>query len=236
GTIFYLFLLALVNAALRRWRPAAALRPAEFGLIYAITTVSAAIGSADEAMQVWPMMVFPFRASQDLIAGPFRRFIPHWLAPQSRSVVESYYVGGIHFWQRHLLVAWMVPLLSWMSWLLAVGATMWSWNVILRRRWIDQDRLSFPCAQLPLEICRAGGFGGLLSGRLFWAGLILAALVESLAQTSARFPAVPDIPLDFNATPVLGGAPEPWNALAPMHLTWSTVHLGVCYFIPLDIL
>ena len=37
-------------------------------------------------------------------------------------------------------------------------------------------------------------------------------------------------------TPALQGAPAPWNALAPMTLAWSNLHLGVCYFIPLDIL
>jgi hypothetical protein len=123
-----------------------------------------------------------------------------------------------------------------MAWLVALGATMWAWNVVLRRRWVDHDRLAFPCIQLPLEMCRAGGFGGMLSGRLFWIGVLVSTVIESLAQIQARFPNVPSIPLGYQATPVLQGAPAPWNALAPMFLTWSNIHLGVCYFIPLEIL
>ncbi|HLY66813.1 MAG TPA: DUF6785 family protein, partial [Chloroflexota bacterium] len=147
-----------------------------------------------------------------------------------------YYLGHVDFWQPWLLRAWLVPLCCWMLWLIALGATMWAWNVILRRRWVDQDRLEFPCIRLPLEICREAGFGGLASGRLFWGGFVASALVESLNQIHQRFPGVPSIPLDFDATPVLNGAPSPWNALSPMTLNWSTLHLGVCYFIPLDIL
>src|SRR5690349_25023663 len=73
-------------------------------------------------------------------------------------------------------------------------------------------------------------------GRLFWAGFLLSALVESLNQLHNRFPNVPFVMLNFDARPFLESAPSPWKALAPMQLSWSTVHLGICYLIPLDIL
>src|SRR5437763_14608035 len=60
GPILALFLLAILNAGLPRCRPAAAFRPAEFALIYALTTVAASSGAADEGMQLWPRFVFPF--------------------------------------------------------------------------------------------------------------------------------------------------------------------------------
>jgi hypothetical protein len=236
GAVFWLFLLAILNAALRRWRPRAALRPAEFAVIYGITTVAAGIAAQDEVMQVFPMFVYPFRATQADAMGPFRQYIPAWLVPQDPNVVEPYYLGGGTFWTAKLLLAWAVPLLSWMLWLGVLGATMWAWNVILRRRWMDHDRLAFPCLQLPLEICREGGFGGVVSGRLFWGGLLCSTLLECLDRAHARFPGVPSVPLGFAATPLLDAASPPWNALSPMYLAWSTLHLGVCYFIPLDIL
>jgi hypothetical protein len=236
GVIFWLFLLALWNAAVRRRLPGAALRPSELAVVYGITTVAAAIAAHDEAQFLLPMMVFPFRKTQDDTMGPFRQYIARWLVPQDPAVVEPYYLGRENFWRPEILGAWIVPLLCWTAWLAALGATMWAWNVLLRRRWVEHDRLSFPCVQLPLEMCRAGGFGGMVSGRLFWGGFVLSALVESLNQLHQRFPNVPSIPLDFQATPLLEAAPTPWKALAPMYLAWSTVHLGICYLIPLDIL
>ena len=236
GGVYWLFLLAVANAGLRRWRPQSALSPSELAVIYGLTTVAASIAAQDEAQYLLPMFVYPFRATQDRGMGPFRQWIPAWVIPHNPAVVEPYYLGGGSFWRPALLTAWLMPLLGWLAWLMAVGATMWAWNVILRRRWIEHDRLAFPCLQLPLEMCRAGGFGGLLSGRLFWGGVGISTLLESLSQAHARFPNVPTVPLDFAATPVLQGAPAPWNALAPMTLSWSNLHLGICYFIPLDIL
>jgi hypothetical protein len=236
GVVSLLFALAILNAGLKRWRPQSALRPAEFAVIYGIATVAAAIAAQDEVQYLLPMWVYPFRASQTVDMGAFRAFIPHWLVPQSPAVVEPYYMGSVNFWQPRLILAWLVPLAAWMTWLVAMGATMWAWNVLLRRRWIDHDRLEFPCVRLPLEMCREAGFGGMLRGRLFWGGFALAAVLESLDQLHNRFPGVPSVPLGFDANPLLNAAPPPWNALAPMYLAWSTLHLGVCYFIPLDIL
>lgn len=236
GAIFYLFLLSVLNVALRRFLPRFALRPPELAVIYGITTVAASIAAQDEAQFLLPMFVYPFRASVEHRMGPFRQYIPTWLVPQDPAIVEPYYLGHTTFWTPERIAAWAIPLFNWFVWLLALGATMWAWNVILRRRWIDHDRLSFPCLQLPLEMCRVGGFGGMVGGRVFWSGLLVSSVVESFNQIHQRFPNVPAIALDLQATPILEAMPRPWNALAPMYLTWSTVHLGICYLIPMDIL
>jgi len=236
GTIFWLFVLAILNAPLRRRFPRFALRPAEFAVIYGLSTVAAAIAGQDELQFLLPMFVFPFRATQNETMGKFREHIPAWLVPQSPRIVEPYYVGGTTFWTAERVAAWAIPLLNWMVWLMALGVTMWAWNVILRRRWVDHDRLTFPCLQIPVEMCRAGGFGGMLSGRLFWGGMAVSVLLESLEQLNAKFPSVPMITQSLNATPILEAASPPWNALAPMYMVWNHVHLGICYLIPLDIL
>jgi hypothetical protein len=236
GVVFWLFALCLVNSLLRRWRPGAVLRPAELAVIYGIATVAASIAAQDEAQFLFPMMVYPFRATQSDAMGPFRAFIPTWMVPQDPAVVEPLYSGAEVFWQPERVRAWAIPVLCWMAWLSALGATLWAWTAILRRRWVDQDRLSFPCVQLPIELCRNGGFGGMAGGRLFWAGFLFSALIESLNTIHNRFPNVPAIVLEWNASPLLEAAPSPWKALAPMTLMWGTLHLGICYLIPTDIL
>ena len=47
---------------------------------------------------------------------------------------------------------------------------------------------------------------------------------------------IPEVPLGFNLSPALDGAPVPWNALSPMWVNWDLISIGACYFIPLDIL
>src|SRR5258708_34911444 len=55
GAVFWLFLLAIINVGLRRWFPRRAFQPAEFAVIYGITTVAASITGWDEAQFLWPM-------------------------------------------------------------------------------------------------------------------------------------------------------------------------------------
>ena len=236
GSLFLLFTLCVVNAFFKRWRPTWRFTPQELALIYGISTVAASIAGQDEAQFLWPMMAYPFRAGQDDSMGAFRHYIPTWLVPHDPKIIEPYYSGNGSFWEPERLRAWAIPLGCWLTWLFALGATMWAWNVILRRRWVEHDKLAFPCVQLPLELCRNGGFGGLVGGKLFWVGFGLSALLESLSVIHNRFPNVPAIVLDWQATELLEGLPSPWKALAPMYLTWSTVHLGISYLIPLDIL
>ena len=86
--------------------------------------VAASIAAQDEAQYLLPMFVYPFRATQEWSMGPFREFIPRWMVPQDPAVVEPYYLGGGSFWAAERLAAWAVPLLHWLVWLMAVGATM----------------------------------------------------------------------------------------------------------------
>ena len=236
GPVLWLFFLAVVNAPLKRWRPKWAFRAGEFATVYGLTTVAAAVAAYDEAQYLLPTYVYPFRESQNDAMGPFRQYIPTWMVPQTLEVIAPYHAGNDTFWRPALLRAWAVPLLVWTGWLFVLGATMWAWNVILRRRWVEQDRLTFPCLQLPLEICREEGFGGRVGGLLFWLGFGVSALLESLDKIHARYPNVPLIELGYQANALLDGLPAPWNALSPMTLIWSTIHLGVCYLIPTDIL
>jgi hypothetical protein len=236
GVVLVLTALGLANAALARWRPGAVFSPTEFAVVFALVTVAASIGAQDEVQYMIPMLLYPFRQSVERETRDLRPLIPEWYVPRDPSVVEPYYQGQASFWDPAIWSQWVVPLLAWTGWLLALGATMWAWNVILRRRWVDQDRLTFPAVQLPMEICRSAGFGGLLRGPIFLAGLGAAVLFESLSQLHRILPIVPDLPTWYNASPMLEGAQPPWNALAPMTITWAPFHVGICYFIPLDIL
>lgn len=236
GAIFWLFLVAIFNAGLKRWRPRSALRPPEFAAIFGMTTVAAAIASFDELLNLLPTYMFPFRVGQDASMWPYRQFIPPWIAPQSPGIVKDYFHGNVSFWTWERWRVWALPLACWMSYLTALGATMWAWNVILRRRWIDRDRLAFPNVQVPLEMCRAAGFGGMVAGKLFWSGFITAAVIESLAHLHQRLPQIPALPATIDFDPMLTGAPPPWDALWPVQPVFSMLHVGISYFIPLELL
>lgn len=236
GAIVLIFVLALINSLLRRFIPKWAFRPGELAVIYGLTTVGASISAWDEVQYLLPMYTFPFRGSQDNAMGPYRQYIPTWLVAQDPKVLLSYQQGRDTLWRPENLLAWAIPLLSWLVWLGVTGAVMWSWNVLFRRRWADQDRLAFPCVQLPMEICRNSGFGGLAGGKLFWLGFWIAVVIETLGQLSSFFPGIPAPNLWLELTGDLNNVPRPWNALSPMTLAFGALHFGIAYLVPTEIL
>ena len=211
GPVFWLFVLAVVNALLRRRLPGVALRPSEFAVIYGITHRGAGhrrAGRGDAAVADvrLPVPRHTGRRPWDR----FRQFIPAWLVPQDPAVVEPYYLGGGTFWRPGCWPPGPCRSSAWMLWLRRLGRD----DVGMERDPAPPldgprpARLSRACSSRWRCAGRAG-FGGLVSGRLFWGGVLVSTLLESLEQVHARFPAVPSVPLGFAASPVLEAARPP---------------------------
>ena len=43
------------------------------------------------------------------VAGPFRQFVPTWLVPQSKEIIEPLYAGHTTFWTWERVAAWSIP-------------------------------------------------------------------------------------------------------------------------------
>jgi len=86
--------------------------------------------------------------------------------------------------------------------------------VLLRRQWVDNEKLAFALVQLPLEMIRGAtgadralgghersGVGSFLKNRLTWLGFALPALVFGFNGLHQWYPAIPEFPteIDLNA-------------------------------------
>jgi len=126
----------------------------------------------------------------------FLPLIPTWFGPSSPAAVEG-------FFQGHASVPWAlwwVPLLAWSSFFAAIFVCTLCAIIIVQRQWISNERLTFPIAQIPLELVREvqGGKGSraaLPIGWAFWLGLTLALVVSFMNSLSSRVPSIPSIPL-----------------------------------------
>ena len=56
--------------------------------------------------------------------------------------------------------AWLVPLLAWLPLILCVYVAMICIAVILRRPWIQDERLNFPLIQVPIAMIAEGQANG----------------------------------------------------------------------------
>ena len=88
-------------------------------------------------------------------------------------------------------------------------------NVLIRKQWTDNERLTYPLVRLPLEITDAqpGGRGRsglpLTQNRLFWLGFVLAAGIDLTNSLNYYFPDHPAHPDARQRAKLAGPGPVP---------------------------
>ena len=115
NAVFYLFALALINEALKRLCPRAALSTADLALIYIMLTVASAVNGLDMLQLIGAMIAGPH-----LLATPenewrelFLGYIPSWLVVSETSVLERYASGGSSLYSMENVLPWIAPVLAW---------------------------------------------------------------------------------------------------------------------------
>jgi len=142
--------------------------------------------------------------------GSFIPLLPSWSGPTDWSAIQDFYLGMSSVpWG-----AWVIPLVAWCSFLIALVVCSVCLVLLVQQQWITHERLSFPLAQIPLELVSESGTTDdnkprFPASSLFWVGLLLSLGVTSLNTVARHYPAVPAIPLG----PV---ALMQWRQVGPM--------------------
>ncbi len=128
--------------------------------------------------------------------GSFIPLLPPWFGPTDWSAIQAFYLGMSPVpW-----AAWAVPLVAWCAFLVALVVSSVSLVLLLQRQWITHERLSFPLAQIPLEMVAEseaadGSRPRFPASSMLCVGLLLSLGVTSLNTLARHYPAVPAIPL-----------------------------------------
>ena len=88
--------------------------------------------------------------------------------------------------------AWLTPVLVWLVFFSALAFSMMMLSVILRKQWIEHEKLSYPIILLPYEMTKDAGF---YRNRLLWIGFAIGCGVDLLNGISFLYPFVPSIPI-----------------------------------------
>jgi len=175
-------------------------------------------------------------------ASPENRFaeaaqdIPAWFAPKDPEIVRQMYEGaddGKPPW-RH----WALPVVTWTGFFLVLWVTLYCVTWIMRRHWIDSERLTFPLVQVPLVLTEeAGERTGqrpLHKDPLMWVGFALSFVHFASIMLHAANPAVPTLGTRFDIGALF--TEHPWNSLAPY---WWAIYnpllAGLAYFASQDL-
>lgn len=240
NTIFLLFILSLLNVFLKRKLPKFALSQTDMLLLYAMLCTSSAIAGHDMIQRLYPLIghAFYFASPENDWQELFHAYVPKWLVVTDKSVLAGYYKDrGAFFFHNTLYVeeyikAWFLPSILWSTVIIALLIFMLCINILVRRQWMEYERLSYPLAQLPLEIIERGP--SLFKTRLVWIGFAISAGITLINGLHYLYPALPSI---FYGRFTLSRyfTAKPWNSLGWIPIEFHPFVVGLAYFMPLDL-
>jgi hypothetical protein len=245
NTIFFLLLLVLFNLfVLKRFWPRRAFSQGELITCYVMMTLASALAGHDSlqlgipAVQGFPVW---FQTQQPSLGwDKFNHLYPDWMMVKDIEILKPLYYGSgtrLLYTRPHLL-AWAGPVLVWCGFILALGTVMICMNVIIRKQWMENEKLSYPIVQLPLAMTENGGTLAFFQNKPFWIGILFGASLDLWNGLATFYPSIPLIPVRHDhPAHNLGqyATTYPWNAVGsvPMPLYPFLIALG--YFLPLDL-
>jgi hypothetical protein len=237
-----LVLLIAVNQLVRWRRPAWALRPSELAVIYVMMLLSAMTSSRGA-----PPRLLGLLTSINYYANPANDFehiffpqVPQALVPWStdgdplQPIVLSFF-EGLHYGEPIPWQPWLLPLARWTIVLLMVFGGFTCLATLLRAQWADDERLTFPLAQLPIEILRAEEEGSFYRSRLLYLGISLPVAVHLVNLAHNINPDVPQIKLMWDLHETVLRSP-PWNALTTTRIYVPFSAIGFFFLLPKELL
>lgn len=232
GALFLLLLLAgLFNPLLKRFAPTLALGQGELLVVYVMMITASAVSTMGLVAYLLPLIasVYYFATPENNWGNLIHPHIPAWMTPQNPEVVKWFFEG---LPQGHPVpwAAWADPLLHWGLFLLALYTAMVCAAMILRRQWMEHERLLYPVAQVPLEMVREEEGHCLppfFRSPVMWAGFALPVLVSSLKALHAYYNFMPAAELVTDLVFFRNTVPLIFRLSFPM--------IGFTYLINLDI-
>jgi hypothetical protein len=233
--VFFLFMLVMVNLALKRWLASVAFSSAELLTIYVMLVISVAMSGHDTLQNLMGTIghAYWFGTPENKWPSLFFRYLPKWLVVSDHAALKGYYEGD-SWWLPYWRV-WLVPLASWAVLMMTVFCMLLCWNVIIRRVLADEERLSFPIIQTPLGLLQEGGSRLTASG-LMWIGFALAGGMTVLNGLHVLYPTLPYINVRAWDEALSVKFPQhPWSAMGALNFNFYPFAIGIGYFLPAEL-
>jgi hypothetical protein len=229
GAFAALVALVAANLLVRRWLPRLALTQGELITSYVMMTVSTVLASSGGIHFLIPTLAAAFHfATPANQWSYFHQWIPTWFAPRDLAALDAFYIGGAPV----PVGVWLTPFLVWGGFLLAFVSATLCLSAILRRPWIDHERLTFPTVVLPLELTESGG--ALLRNRLLWIGFGLAFGIGLINNLHLNYPVIPGLQVrSIDLSPLFPDAP--WSAVGYFPISFYPFVTGIAYLLSREV-
>ena len=244
GPVAMLFAVVALNALFARAAKKYAINSQELAILYSMLCIGTCAAGWGFVQVLINQIAAPFYFATSA-NGFAERVLPHvptWLAPHDPEVYNGFFRGNSSLYSAAVMRGWAVPVLAWSAFIIAVFWILICATTLVRRQWVEEERLTFPLVLLPLEMIGVGGDGQTATpfwrNRLMWAGFILAGLLESVNFLNFLYPSIPTIPIK----PSMGAnhleamfVARPWNTMGILTLAFYPFAIGIGYLLSLDV-
>ncbi|HWP40504.1 MAG TPA: DUF6785 family protein [Tepidisphaeraceae bacterium] len=253
GVVMLVFgFVVFVNAPLRRWAPRHAFTAAELTVALGLMLVSCCIPSSG-LMRTFPgALIGPWwiaRNDNQWLGVLEQLHLPRWIWPSFDGpgprdwIADPVLLGFVGRWTGPgptPYTAWLVPGICWGVFTFALFGALLCMVAILRRQWVENERLAFPLTEIYLALIEepdAGrAFSHTMRRRSFW---IAFAAVFALYVYNGLWLYIPEhiavIPIRFDLRDVLveGSFRYLRDEIKQAQIFFTAI--GVCFFLPTSV-
>ena len=232
-----LMVIGLFNQLLKKYAAKYALSGGELISLYVLMSMTLLFMSYDMFLPLVSTIVhaFYFASTENEWRDLFWGYLPDWLTINDPDVLRAFYLGEETVFVKHYLLKWAKPTFWWCAFSFALLFVMQCINVVIRKQWVEQERLVYPIVELPYAL--SYNTGAFLRNRAMWWGFGIAATVSLLNGLHMFFPSIPSFPnkgIPLNSL----FTDKPWTAF--LHGGSSIIvypfAVGLSFLMPLDLL
>ncbi|MFQ5810013.1 MAG: DUF6785 family protein [Armatimonadota bacterium] len=239
-SVFALAVVAgLLNPILKAISRRYGLASRELACLYCMLMVASPVASIGMVHFMLPSMVSAryFASDENKWDSLFLQHIPEWYGPTGEREVT-------HFWESSPTASvpwpvWVAPLVFWSVLGLSLYFAMLCINVIIRKQWIENERLTFPLVYLPLEMAReepARLFNAFFRNPLMWIGFVIAIIPQTMAGLHVYFPTMPEVPVkSYPLHPYFRSMGQPWASIGTFRLAFYPCMIGFSYLLTTEV-
>ena len=111
--------------------------------------------------------------------------LPNWLIPSNAGMAMTWFFEGLPLGEpppwNALFDAWVMPMFWWLSFVWTLYFVCFTMVVILRKQWVERERLAFPLMVIPQTLLEDSGgssrLPAIMRNRLFWIGVSIPMLI-----------------------------------------------------------
>jgi len=155
-------------------------------------------------------------------------YIPKWLVPSNETGAVSSFYNSLPAGEKIPWGVWVGPLFWWSTLVSALAVVCTSVIAILRKQWVENERIVFPLSEVPQELISGVRGPGLVPtfvrNKVFWVGFAIPFCII-LWNVSGYFnPSIPQIDLRLGP-----GRVKPWRYVPHVFTYINVFVIGFAY-------